>query len=576
MKDNSVLIYGAVLVVAVLVFAGAAVAIGLLAPPTYDVALTLSANNSGSTIYPYQSTLFNITVTNRGGRAVAGLPVAFYVNGVQRNYSIYGIPAHQSVTIQELYTYTGASGYLFSAAADPGNVLRLANSTAAKKSIGISTAIPERVDVYSSVPNSNIIYTDSFTTSGTGLLSGSLMAGLYNISALHGINGVDNGILAKTYQDIYPYVSVANGAYSVYANGTVSYVAWLQGTLTPREIGTVISSFNKNVVVASSGSINAEFVALSNTVSLCSYYKGGWTRLTELYNNSDGASCLGIVGGNYNSSEGNVLVAALRATRMGNFTASNQVNSSGRSEWQRFYYNNATVLGQTLEYGSNSVAASTLFQLKSPPGVFLSSIRRIDTDVSGANSVCLGLMSIVNGADVCSVALPTTTRIGNQSFGAVYSRYVSSNYTAEVYSLLSESYLTQAHSNAAELISMLGINSSSVAWTSPFTNSCAFQSGFGCRFNGFGANSTVNITITNLNYSSVSLDSITCAVGGGFKAAVLNGTLGRGDNITIETQCHIPPLPVFAARTSFALDLGFSYKNVPMIVNGTLNVTTSG
>ena len=220
MKDNNVLIYGAVLIIAVLVFAGAAIAVGLLAPATYDVALALSANNSGSAIYPYQSTLFNITVTNRGGRAVAGLPVAFYVNGIQRNYSIYGIPAHQSLTIREVYTYTAAGRYLFSAAADPGNVLRLANATAAKGSMTVSTAIPEPVEVYSSIPNSNIVYTDTFTTSGTGLLSGSLMDSLYNISTLRGINGVDNGILAKTYQDIYPYVAVANGAYALYANGT--------------------------------------------------------------------------------------------------------------------------------------------------------------------------------------------------------------------------------------------------------------------------------------------------------------------------------------------------------------------
>ena len=299
------------------------------------------------------------------------------------------------------------------------------------------------------------------------------------------------------------------------------------------EIGTVVASFNKNITLTGSGSVNAEFAALSNTVSLCSYYGGGWARIIELYNNSNGANCLGIVGGSYAPSESNVLVEALRSSRIGNFSASNQVNSSGHAAWQRFYYNNATVLGQTVGYGSNSVAASTLFQLQSPPGVFLSSIRRVDTNVSDFNSTCLGLMSVVNGANVCSVVLPTTTELGNQTFGAVYSRYVSSNYTAEVYSLLSESYLTEAHGNAADLISLLGINSSSVAWTSPFKNSCTFDGGFGCKFNGFGSNSTVNLTITNLNYSSVALENITCAVGGGFNAAGLNGTLGMGDSITL-------------------------------------------
>ena len=75
MKKNNALLYGRVAVVAVLVFVGAAIAVSTLSAPVYDVSLGLAANSSG-TIYPYQSTAFNITVTNNGGREVVGLPVA--------------------------------------------------------------------------------------------------------------------------------------------------------------------------------------------------------------------------------------------------------------------------------------------------------------------------------------------------------------------------------------------------------------------------------------------------------------------------------------------------------------------
>ncbi len=575
MGENNALLYGIVAIVAVLVFVGAAIAVGVLAPPVYDVSLALAANGTG-TIYPYQTTIFNITVSNNGGKAVAGLPVAFYVNGIQRNYSSYAIPAHQSIVIRQNYTYLASGSYLFTAAADPGNVLRIANWSSARKSMTLAAGLPQPADVYESVPNANITYTDSFTTSGTGLLSGSLMAGLYNISALLGVNGVDGGILAKTYQDLYPYVAVANGAYSVYANGSASYAAWIQGTAGPKVIALIVSSFGKRFSTPAQGPAGVEYSPLGNSISLCSYYQSGWTKIIEFYNNSRAGTCLGLAGNNYTPAESNVLVAALRTTRLGSFLSANQLNASKQIQWSRFYYNNATILGQMIEYQSNAVAASTLFQLGTPQGIFLSRIKEVATNTSRINSTCLGLSSDINGTNVCSVALPTTGALGNQSFGAIYTRYISPNYTVGVYSLIGLNYLTLAHENAARLISMLGINASSVAWHSPFRNSCGFAGGFACRFNGGGVNGTVNLTITNLNYTSVALDNITCEMGSGFPAGQLNGTLARGQNMTLQTRCHTIPIPAFAEQTSFGLRLGFTYHNAPMAVNGTLNVTSSG
>ncbi len=467
-----------------------------------------------------------------------------------------------------------AGSYLFSAAADPGNVLRISNTTAAKKSVTLTAVLPQPADVYKSVPNANIVSTDSFTSSGTGLFSGSLMSSLYNISAISGINGVDNGILAKTYQDLYLYVAVANGAYSTYSNGTASYAAWLQGTLTPGAVGAVVSSFGKTISTASTANGNVVFSPLSNTVSLCSYYGGGWTKIIELYNASTAGNCIGLVGGNFTGQESNAIVAALKGSRLGNSSTSNQPGSNTIS-WHRFYYNNATVLGQTVQYEGNTIAAATLFQLQNPASLFLSSIRQVPTNVLTVNTICLGLETDVNGTSVCSVVLPTSTKVDNQSFGAIYSKYVSSNYTAEVYSLLNQAYLTPAHANAAELISKLHINGTQVIWTSPFKNTCDLGSGLGCRINSFGANSTVSLTITNLNYSSISLSNVTCAIGGGFKPSPINGTLPKGSNITLTTVCHSVPIPGFVAQTTFMLSLGFKYQNAPAIVNGTLNATTS-
>jgi hypothetical protein len=575
MKDNNALMYGIVAIVVVLAFVGAAIAVNLFAPTTYDVSLSLAANNTGP-LYPYMSTTFNILVTNNGGKEVVGLPVAFYLNGVERNYSAYAIPAHESILIVENYTYTGSGPYLFTAAVDPGNVLDLANRSGTRQSRPYEINPPQQADVYESVPNNNVTYTDSFTTSGTGLLTGSLMANLYSISALMGINGADGGLLSKTYQDLFPYTAVANGAYSFYANGTASYAAWLQGTLDPRQVAYIVSSFNKKVTQVAKGSDVIEYSALANTVSFCSYYQGGWTKIIEFYNNSMGGTCLGIAANNYTPTESNAIVSTLKSTRLGSTLTANQLNASKQISWSRFYYNNATVLGQAVEYEANGIAASTLTQLQNPQAIFLSRIKKVATNVSEVNSTCLGLIANTNGTSVCSVVLPTTGSIDNQTFGAVYSRFISSNYTVEVYSLIGQSDLTLAHANAAELISRLGITSNSVVWHSPFKNSCDLGGGFSCRFNRLETNGSANITITNLNYTSVRLDNVTCELGSGFPASPLDGTLAQGENMIVRTACRSIPIPGFAGQDSFRLLLGATYRNNPMVVNGTLNITSSG
>ena len=72
------------------------------------------------------------------------------------------------------------------------------------------------------------------------------------------------------------------------------------------------------------------------------------------------------------------------------------------------------------------------------------------------NSTCLGLNSVINGTSFCSEVLSTNGIVGNQSYGTVSTKFISSNYIAEVYSLIGMNNLTAAHANAGELISQLG------------------------------------------------------------------------------------------------------------------------
>jgi hypothetical protein len=367
---------------------------------------------------------------------------------------------------------------------------------------------------------------------------------------------------------------VGNGAFSSYPNGTASYVSWLQGSLTPHDVAVIMSSFGKKVTLYGSSEFGVvDYSVLANTISACSYYQGGWTKVVEFYNHSMPGTCLGIIVNNYTPVESNVIVAALKSTRLGATLTANQLNSSKQIQWSDFYYNNATILGQMVEYRSNSIAASTLFQLESPQGIFLSRIDKVQTNVSRVNSTCPGLVANVSGADVCSTALPTTGVIGNSTYGAVHSRLVSSNYSVDVYSLVSQQNLAAAHANAAELMGRLGINSSSVDWQPLFKNGCTFEGGFNCSFSVLPSGN-MSIRVTDRNYSSVTLDNITCSIGGGTPEMKLSPTtIALGDNALLNTFCSAFTVPGFAAEDSFQLRLGFTYHNIPMAVNGTLNVT---
>ena len=220
-----------------------------------------------------------------------------------------------------------------------------------------------------------------------------------------------------------------------------------------------------------------------------------------------------MAGVNYTPSEGNVLVAALKATRIGSFC-----------------------LCQPAELQQHDTVVAFLLQQRHRP--------RADRAVPGQHGrggdplpapdpgrgVPLQDRERAHQCPGCQLHLPRhriqhqrDERLlcrsaadgppGEPTFGGVHTEYISSNYTVEVYSLIGQNYLTLAHANAGELISRLGMNYSSVDWQSLYKNSCAFKGGFACRFNNVESNGTVNMTLTDLDYTSVKLDNLTCGEG---------------------------------------------------------------
>jgi hypothetical protein len=555
--------YAVIAIIVVLVVAAAVFAVNLVGPQSYRLSVSMHRNGMGA-IYPYQESYFIINVTNMGGKQVIGVPVAVYVNGMQQNYSTYTMPPHQSVKINVSYSYTAPGPYAIKAVIDPGNVLNIANwEENGTSTVYLNVSAPELDNVYTSAPGSNITYTEYFSANGTGMLSASVAGSLYNISQLAQVSGLASQITAKLYEDTYQGISVASGAYNRYLNGTSVYVSWLQGTVTPKLLGVIVSSFHPRASAIGSAQNPLYYAQLTNTVSLCYLYSNGWTKLIELDNNSGNGTCVGIAWTNYTGAESNTLISALRSS-----------NTLTRYQ-SMFVYTNSTPLGNMLEYRNSSLVLYNLFE--NPHGLFMGQLEQRYSNLTALNNSCIGLVYSANGVNICSVALPQANGAFNSNYSLVLSKYIAPNYTAMLYSFVREADLYAAHYNSAHLIGLLNISTNSLRWALPFRSSCAFPSNsLSCAFVSFSqANSTATIIIKNQNYSPVELTSISCAEAAGFPPVALGKTLARNGTLNVSIKCIELPIqtPGVALVTNYLLDLNYTYNSHSLELNGTLNVT---
>jgi predicted cupin superfamily sugar epimerase len=391
-----------------------------------------------------------------------------------------------------------------------------------------------------------------------------LVNGLYNISGLNNATGLRKNIMGAIFRDLAPYIANANGAYARYSDGTSTYAVWMQGTLNPAEVNLVVSSFNYNVYHTGANK-NIAYAPLSNSISMCSYYSGGYTKIIELYNASKNETCMQMAQSSYSASESNALVQKLKSDK------NLALYRSG------FLYVNSTVLSSLLAYDGSNLSVSTLFG--DQYGVFMSSIKAFKNSINltSYNSTCSGLVYSTNGINVCSAVLPESNGRLNGSFGLVDSTYVTPHYAFNLYSIVATSNLLAAHYNAANLISRLLVNETSLEWKSRLKNACAFaNSSIGCEFESFNASANAaTIKITNGNYSSIQLTAINCEVSPGFPWKNISYTLQKGQQLNLSTPCHTLPLPgAFVLQTNYILGLNFTYNGELMHLNGTLNATT--
>ncbi len=526
----------------------------------YHVVVSISAQPTQH-LYPYNTTYFNITVKNEGP-SISDMVLGFYVNGTALKYYKISIPHGDNVSISENYTFVSNGTYAFQAIADPGDLLNIQDRSSASSFAYVNVSPAESPDVYSSIPNNDIISTTSFTMSGYGMRDEAAISMVYNVTAFSSPFGMLSGVMPKIIDNLYGTIAYANGATANYANGSSAYVLWLKGTINPALIGSMLSTFSFPYSHAVENNTNLSYWKVNNSTSVCVFYQQGWTKVIAYSNaTSSPATCESLAAKSYAPTESGTLVKYLKS------------ESSVTKYQSKLIYSNSTNLGNILSLDNSSMSVANIFQ--NSYGVFAGVL---STNSVPSSNVCYGLLYENNGINICSVyTLPSNGKALPQ-YGMINSTEASNSITAYIYSLTNQSMLLAAHASAVKLLSSLNI-SNSISWQPAFKNGCAFyNSTLGCQVNGFNSSSGyANLSITNDLGSAIKLSSISCTMNGAApQPLALNSSMGSNSSISISVHCNALPIPVIAPAESYILDLNYTIANHTKSSYGMLNVTNYG
>ncbi len=566
MEKREILVY---IAVAAIIVAAVAIAAGnYITNRSYDVSVAMAryGPSYGGAMYPLQTSTYIINVSNKGSSKVSDMLVGFYLDGAVQSSKQVTLPPGQSVLFISNYTYPASGMYNFEAAADPGHLLNIRDRNSTTAYISTNISAPELPNIYTSLPNNGINYTQTFSLDTYGIVESAALQNNYNITLINRMFSPAENITTKIFENAYPYTYNVYGAYISYDNNASGYTAWIQGTMNSTLPYGVVSSFGTPVVKEPLYYGTMYYSPVNSTTSICSYYDRGWTKILGYRNTSGNSStCLSIASSEYQPTESNVVIGAV---------SNNTQLSSYRS---KFYYTNSSLSGSTVGYSRNgSISEASIFE--NAFGIFITGIKKpaVPLNLSSnslSNMTCLGLTYGKNGTNVCSRALPTRNGKYNPLYTMVNSSYIGSNYIIWVYSLVNNTELTLAHVNAVALMGALNVTGPSAKWQNAFKSYCSLpnQTAISCKFLGF-SNGTAELNLTNNLASSIRIKQMNCEVSGGFPNSAINLTIGSRQTAAISQQCHTIPVPEVAAQDQYILIINYTYNGTAHAINGILNV----
>ncbi|MDE1833078.1 MAG: hypothetical protein KGH58_01530 [Candidatus Micrarchaeota archaeon] len=558
--DKNVVLYIGIAIVAVAVVLVAAL---VLYSPNYDLSVKL-VTNSTQPVYPYQTAYFGIVLANKGS-AVSNLVVGFYVNGAEQSYSKVSIPAGKTVAVETNYTFTSNGPYQFSAVADPAHVLPIKDRNATSYSMGINVSQAEQANIFTSIPNRNITYTQSFSFANAGFESSSAIADRYNITMFNQLFAIPQQIVTKVAENMFPTTAYANGAYATYANGTAAYTLWMQGVEGPQDVQYVASTFQVPSTTFAASNRSIIFMRTSNTTSMCASYDQGWTKIVSYFNASNGSTCAGMASASFQPTEANVLVQALKA------------NPDVPVYRARFTYTNTTLVGSTISYSNSTFGVSNMFYNSYG---FFTSVIQANPSFNSSNStrVCRGLAYANGTTNVCSTYMVPRGGLMANGYALINSTQIGSRYLLQLFSLVNQTAATTAHVNGVSLIRALNISQNTTRWGSAFTNYCKLlNTSIGCGVEAYDyANNTASLNFTNRFSAPITVNHVACYVPGLALNATINYTVGVNQSVHLRVTCSNIPIPVASPSTSYLLLLNYTYGGSMANAYGYVNVTNPG
>ena len=555
--------------------------------PAYSISLQLSQSPQSptygsNTLYPYQTSIFRLNINNTGSSPISNMTVVVYLNSqALQTLSIRSLPAHQGTTKNLSYTYPTSGNYSFQVVADPAHVFNIQNRQASQDSIAVSVSPAQIPDVFTSIPNNNIVDAQSFALSSLGASEALYMFNNYTLGFSSGIFNGNTFPLIEMLKPSAPYLQSFLGDRAVYKNGTVAYAAWMQsGVVTMAGIKSFYSSLSYNTVNATIGNANGLYMKWNATTSLCFAYSGGWIKIISYSNQSGAGTCSSIGSVTYADTESNTLLQqAASDKKMYDYQ---NVSSVYNANMPTMIYSGAHDLGRSVISDNGAVSIINFFSVPSNSmqngGLFAGLISRNVPPASMAQRTCYdGLVFSDNAISVCSQYTPQTTGWLGPNL-LLNSTYISNNHTVSLYSLVNDSQAASAHLTASILIFSLGINETHLKWKSLFSNSCRFGSPqLGCGFVGMNASvPSITMNVINNYASPITVTKVNCFYAAPPTNFTMNWIVPAGATQQITTPCRVVPPTGFVAGMSFNTTIYYTLNGKNQTANGTFNFTTFG
>lgn len=560
MNYKTVLVYSAIVII---VAVAVAYILSSRFNSAYSISVTLRANVP-ATPYPFQTGYFRADINNTGSGTATDVPLLIYLNGNPIGSYKVTLPPGKGGAIAWNYTFPYNGAYNFQAIADPGYVFKISNRSAAQGSISVNVSPAQIPKVYSSIPNDNITYTQSFILLENGSAAVSTMALGYNTNILNGIMGPARSVMLRTLQDLSDTINLVVGAVAYYPGNQIAYTAWVQGTINPALVGAVVNSFSVPESSISANGTKAAFSRVSNTTSMCFYYSNGWTRIISYYNSTGDATCANISRTAYSGSAGSLVLG------VNNSTAKLQKLSTV------FVYSNSTYLGSALSYRNGTYGAASIFT--NQYGTFASYLQRNAAPVNlSVNSTCNGIIYPVGNVFICSSAISPISNSG-ETTDMINETEVTSNYTASLYSFVNRTNLLLANNAGISLILSLNLSNRSAGWNSTFINTCSMANvSLTCTVVHFShTNYTAVIGITNLFGSPIVLHMIACFSPDVKQVQAINSTIIPGQTVNVTTTCTNPPISLGTISTTYDIALNYTELGIAKNATGQMNIINQG